>query len=287
MEDESFWAAAIQPFYPQSASENIEMQESAWRLCEEAAGQGVRLLVLPEYFNIAGIPPEEAGRAIDDSPKVSARAADFCRSHEIWLLLPVVENRDGARFNAAHLFDPSGKVEHTYDKTHLTIGERELYRLEPGKTVSVVETDLGAIGVMICYDVYFPEVAQLLALAGAQLILFPSRQQSDNEESVMLLNRARAMDGACHLIRCGHGLKADEHFAPGKSFGGSCIIGPDGAILATAGRHEGMAIARIDPHRPWTRNRCGGYPAEPVRKFLNEDRRPELYGGLGEFEPPA
>jgi predicted amidohydrolase len=60
-------------------------------------------------------------------------------------------------------------------------------------------------------------------------------------------------------------------------YGSSCIVAPNGSVLANAGRHEGVAMAVVDPVTPWRRPRCGGYEAQVVRDFLTEDRRPELY----------
>ena len=282
MPQHPFTVAAIQPFVPQDAADNREMQETSWRLCESAVTNGARLVVLPEYFNVLGIPPDQADAAIQDCTAVRETATQFSRRHDMWLLLPLIEQRHGNRYNTAHLFGPEGHIIYTYDKTHLTIGEQRTYGLEPGKAITSVHTELGMVGVMICYDMYFPEVAQLLALNQTQLILFPSRQQSDNEEAVMLMNRVRAMDSSCYLIRSSYGQRTGTAYAPGMQYGGSCVVAPDGSVLASAGRHEGLAIAQIDPKTPWQRTRCGGMPPQPVRQFLSEDRRPELYDRIAD-----
>lgn len=60
------------------------------------------------------------------------------------------------------------------------------------------------------------------------------------------------------------------------------MVAPDGAVLADAGLYQGVAIAEVDLHTPWVRNRCSGAPPEPVRNFLREDRRPDLYGQIVE-----
>lgn len=274
--------AAIQPFVPQDAADNREMQETSWGLCEIAVAHGADLVVLPEYFNVLGIPPDQAGAVIQDCTAVREAATQFSRRHDILLLLPLIEQRQGSRYNTAHLFGPEGHIIYTYDKTHLTIGEKKTYGLEAGKAITSVHTNLGMVGVMICYDIYFPEVAQILALNETQLILFPSRQQSDNEEAVMLMNRVRAMDSSCYLIRSSYGQRTGTAYAPGMQYGGSCVVAPDGSVLAAAGRHEGLAIAQIEPKTPWQRPRCAGMPPQPVRQFLSEDRRPELYDQIAD-----
>ena len=283
MNREPFAVAAIQPFEPRNADENVEMQETAWELASEAAGRQARLIVLPEYFNVMGMLPRQAVAAIDDTGPQRSRAAEFCRDHGTWLLLPLIECRDGKRLNTAHLLEPSGNMAHTYDKTHLTICEKRDYGLTAGESITVVDTHLCRIGVMICYDVYFPEVARVLSLLDADLILFPSLQRSDTEERTMLLNRARANDSSCYLARSSYGQKRGCAWKHGMMSGGSCIVGPDGSVLANAGRHEGIAAAVIDPHTPWRRPPCGGEaPPQPVREFLDNDRRPELYAPIAE-----
>ena len=282
MSETGFQVAAIQPFAPDGPQEHAEMQEAGWWLANEAAGGSARLIVLPEYFNVMGLDTPALIRRCAESDADRRRGAEFCRRHGVWMLLPLVEQRPDGRFNAAHLFAPDGEIVHTYDKTHLTITERREFELSAGERISVVETDLGRIGVMICYDIYFPEVSRMLWLQGAQIVLFPSLQRSDTEQGCMILNRARAVDGCCYLVRSSYGQRAGGAYVPGRMYGNSCIVAPDGSVLANAGRHEGMATAVVDPATPWRRPRCGGYEAQIVREFLGEDRRPELYDPISQ-----
>ena len=269
--------ASIQPFQPKCADDHAPMLQSGWSKAREAAGRGAQLIVLPEYFNTFGLAPEQVIEKSKETSSLHQTAKAFCYEHDVWLLLPLVEEHGGRRFNTAHLFDNSGNIVHTYDKTHLTIGERNDYDLTAGDCVDVVETPFGTVGIMICYDIYFPEVARVLSLKGARLILFPSLQRSDTEEGCMLLNRVRAMDSTSFLIRSSYGQKQGDSYVQGMMYGGSCIISPDGSILANAGRNEGAAEATINLSSEWKRPRCGGMPVQSVREFLNEDRRPSLY----------
>jgi len=280
--------AAIQPAVASDPGQHPAMVEAAWRLAAEAADGDAELIVLPEYFNVMGLDREGMLRHARAATEVVARAGDFCRRARAWLLLPVVEKRDGSYYNAAHLISPTGEIALTYDKTHLTITERRDLGLTPGQSLPVVDTPLGRIGVMTCYDVYFPEVARVMFLQKADVILFPSLQRSDTPERCMMLNRVRAIDATCHLVRASYGLRPGEQYEQGKVYGGSCVIAPDGAVLADAGQYEGVAVADVDLRTPWMRNRCSGAAPEPVRDFLAEDRRPELYGALtGEIPLPS
>ncbi|MBN4060988.1 carbon-nitrogen hydrolase family protein [bacterium AH-315-I18] len=272
--------ATIQPFHPDSLAENILMQESAWQWVDQAVTDGAQLVVLPEYFNVMGLTTQQVLEEAKKAQKQREIASKVCQQHHIWLLLPLIEHRDQGVFNTAHLFNPLGEIVLTYDKTHLTLGERQDYGLTPGDAIKTVDTEFGRVGVMICYDIYFPEVARVLALEGAQIILFPSLQRSEQEDCCMLLNRMRAMDSTAYLIRSSYGRRPSKVHKPGLTYGSSCIIGPDGSILANAGYDEGFTHAVIAPKTPWQRQRCHGMPPHAVRDFLNEDRRPELYGTI-------
>ncbi|MDP7347463.1 MAG: carbon-nitrogen hydrolase family protein [Phycisphaeraceae bacterium] len=282
---EPFKVATIQPFDPHSREDNGRMQAGAWDLVRRACDAGATLVVLPEYFNVMGISATAVHEVIESTGTQVELAQRICEERSVWLLLPLIEQRGERRYNCAHLFDPGGNVVHTYDKTHLTISETRDYELTAGEDITTVDTSLCRIGVMICYDIYFPEVARVLALQGVQLILFPSLQRSDVEASTMLFNRVRAMDAQSYLVRSSFGQPRGSAYKPGMMYGGSCVIAPDGSILASAGRHEGFATAVIDPHTPWQRQRCGGMGPQPVAQFLNEDRRPERYGPIS--RPPG
>lgn len=274
--------AAIQPPAPATAAEHGAMVAAAWQLVAQAARDGADLIVLPEYFNMMGLPSEEVAARAATAGDIVAAAQERCQRDGHWLVLPLIEARGGQRYNTAHLIAPDGTIALTYDKTHVTITERQDLGLTAGQAVPVVETPLGRVGMMICYDVYFPEVARLLNLQRTDLIVFPSLQRSDTPERCMLLNRARAMDAACHLVRACYGLPAGTAYAPGKVYGASCIIAPDGNVLADAGFHEGLAMADVDLRAPWVRPRCSGAAPEAVRDFLQADRRPELYGPIAQ-----
>ena len=86
------------------------------------------------------------------------------------------------------------------------------------------------------------------------------------------------MDTKAYIARASYGRRADQPWKAGLMFGQSAIVHPDGTVLANAGHYEGIALAHIEVPFAWQRQRCGGYPAEPVRRFLREDRRPDVYG---------
>lgn len=273
-----FSAAVIQPFLPAAGDELEAMQASAWRMAAAAAARNARLMVLPEYFNVIALTPRQRQAAAADTASIKATAAKFSAEHQVWILLPLIEQRAGRLYNTAQLFGPDGRIPLSYDKTHLTLTERREWRLHPGNDLPVADLPIGRTGVMTCYDVYFPQVARLLCDAGADLLLFPSTQRSDSPERIVLLARARAIDNAVTILRASYGKRRDAPHTPaGTATGHSCIIAPDGTVLADAGEMEGIAQANIDPGVPWRRQRCSGGEPESVRSFLREDRRNDLY----------
>lgn len=275
------WIASIQPPEGNDAASHAQAVSEGWRLVERSAARGADLIVIPEYFNVCGLEASAIRRTAAEGQEFLADAMARVRRLAKWLLLPMVVNDEGARYNRAHLLAPSGDVAFHYDKVHLTVSEREELGLSAGDRIEPVDTPLGRIGVMTCYDVYFPEVARALGLLGAQIILFPSLQRSESEEIARIITRVRAMDAWAWVVRSSYGQPADRPFRPGMMFGGSCIVSPDGGVLADAGRHAGAAFAEIDPAVSWQRPPCHGKPPEAVAEFLKRDRRPPLYKALG------
>jgi len=276
--------AAVQPPYPkeESLEAHLECFERAIAALERAAEMGCDYVCLPEYFNCIGLRAELVRERAADAESVKTRIAQLAVRYRAHIVLPVIERRGGRLFNACHLIDPQGRLAFTYDKTHITVAERDDIGVTPGGRVDVYASPHGAVGIAICYDIYFPELFSLLALKGARIIFFPSLQRSDNPRAVAAMLSTRAMDTCAFLVRSSYGTAAAGAWRPGLPYGLSCIVHPDGTILADAGRYEGFAVARIDLTAERRRPRCHGYPVEPVRKFLREDRRPELYGPLAQ-----
>lgn len=282
--DAAITVAAVQPPYPEN--ESLEAHRVCYNrglaLLERAAERGCDYICLPEYFNRVGLPKDKVRERAENAEAVKSRIAELAAEYRTHIVLPVVEKREEKLFNACHLIDPRGRVVFTYDKTHITISEKNDVGITPGGRIDVYDSPHGPIGIATCYDFYFPEVFSLLSLKGARIIFFPSLQRSDNRQSVASMLATRAMDTSAFIVRSSYGTPAGSAWRPGLPYGLSCIVHPDGTCLADAGRYEGFAVARIDVTAAWKRARCYGCPAEPVRKFLREDRRPDLYGPLSQ-----
>ena len=148
-------------------------------------------------------------------------------------------------------------------------------RSPPGQgPPTVAELDGLKLGILICYDVEFPENVRLLALQGAELVAVPTANMAPYTFVCRSLVPARAYENHLFLAyanRCGHEGELEY-------LGQSCIVAPDGTDLARAGAGEELILADVDPARieAW----------RPHNPYL-ADRRPELYGGLATPGKPA
>lgn len=153
--------------------------------------------------------------------------------------------KPGVVYNAAVVLGPAGDPLGTYRKTHPFGTERSDRGgwVTPGEDPLVVDTDLGRIGVIICFDGDYPELSRITAVRGAEVICRPSAllRSADIWE---LTNRARAYDNHVYVV----GTNATGVDPAGVIyFGNSMIVSPIAEVLARATSHEGWASARLDP----------------------------------------
>ncbi|GAB2843280.1 nitrilase family protein [Actinocorallia aurea] len=175
---------------------------------------------------------------------------------------------DGRIFNSAVVLDRTG-IRAVYRKTHLWNREKRFFT--PGdRPPPVVDTEHGRIGVLICYDLEFPEMPRSLALAGADLIAAPTNWsraeiRTGTEPPQVLVARAAARANHVFLAACDRrGVERGQHFT-----GGTMLIDPDGWPVATPGPDH-VALADVD--LATARDRA----LSPVNHVF-ADRRPELY----------
>lgn len=239
-------------------------------LAEKAAAAkaaGADLLLLPEMF-LSGynIGPENARRQAVTAEGL-APARQIAAAHEIALVFGYGELVGDEVANAAVLIGPDGEILLNYRKTHL-FGDldRAMFKTV-GDGFGVATLNGLKIGLLICYDIEFPEPARAIALAGADVLLIPTAQMEPYEQVARYVIPSRAYENQMYVAYCNHSGRAD-----GLDYIGlSSICGPDGAVLAMAGRDEEMILAEVDDtHHKRVRI------ADP----LIADRRPGLYGAL-------
>ncbi len=227
----------------------------------EAAGQGARLIVLPEYFtglDIRGklLIPEAF---VEQEHPALPLFADLARELRVWILLGslaievgAIEAGAGKICNRAYLLDPAGAVAARYDKIHLfdvDLAGGESYResatIAPGTRGVVTDLPWGRLGLSICYDLRFAHLYRALAQAGADFLTVPAAfTKTTGEVHWHVLVRARAIETGCFVFApCQSGLHAGGR----ATYGHSLIVDPWGTVLADGGEDPGIVVADVDP----------------------------------------
>jgi predicted amidohydrolase len=227
--------------------------QAALKLIEQAATQGAEFVVLPEFVTFLGRGELvwEHAESLDGPSSQSFAAA--ARRHGIWLLAGSIPERStqiGKCFNTSLLFDPQGQIAATYRKIHLFDVDidagsyRESDAVLPGETPIVARVGDHLLGMSICYDVRFPELYRLLALAGAEMLVVPAAFTAfTGKDHWEVLLRARAIENQCYVLAAG---QWGSH-PPGRScYGRSMVINPWGTVVAQAADGVGIVMADLD-----------------------------------------
>lgn len=245
------------------------------RLLAEAARHGTNLVVFPECA-ITGycFPDRESAfaAALTEDDEAIQSLVRRCRTHHVECVAGALVRAGDHLLNAAFLLGPAGVIGR-YDKAHLPhIGADKF--TDPGySTFRVFQGATGRVGMLIGYDLSFPEAARALALAGAEIIALPAAWPGGAESGPDFLAPSRANENHVFLVVCNRvGEEGGAQF-----IGRSCIIGPDGRRLADASPHEEhIIIAEIEP--ALARNKRIVVAEAEFEMDLFADRRPDLYG---------
>ncbi|MDI6856856.1 MAG: carbon-nitrogen hydrolase family protein [Dehalococcoidia bacterium] len=255
-------------------------------LVHEAAARHARLLVLPEqtlqgylYHLNHEVSIDEANYHYDAAEPVpgpsTRKVAAMAREAGMYIVFGMTERVDvsssGVLYNSAVLVGPRGVVG-VYRKVHAPGDEYHIFR--QGRDWPVFDTEIGKLGIQICYDLRFPEASRELALRGAQILALPTAWPKIRGDLYDLFDRARAAENECWFLSADQVGACDQ----GKLvfYGHSRIIDPLGNVLADTGEDEGVAFAEV-PATNLKRRQLG--PMNFVR-----DRRPETYSTLASEE---
>lgn len=230
-----------------------------------AASARPDIVCLPELINTVGVPKN--GDFFDEPVPgpTTYRLAEKAREHGFYVGASVLERSGDRAFNAGVLIDRHGGFVGKYRKTHLPAGEGLNRGVAPGHDYPVFHTDFGKVAFMICYDGHFPEVARILALRGADLILFPN--MGDNREQGALWDsvvRTRAVDNQVAV-------------AAALNNGRSRIVSPTGAFLAETEERGAVIYADVDP----VASACD-FTGRPIHRRYDLLRRYDTYDTLTE-----
>ncbi|KAM3747227.1 hypothetical protein ACB098_05G019700 [Castanea mollissima] len=254
-----------------AASEQLQVPSNITKLCyireepelacarnsiKAAVESSARLVVLPEMWNCPYSNDYFAKFAEDfenedASPTFSMLSEAAC-SHGITIVGgSVPESNDGRLYNTSCVFGPDGKLKAKHRKIHLfdieipgDIAFKESDFFAAGDKPTIVNTDVGRIGIGICHDIRFPELAALYRAKGARIIGYPGAFNISTGQLLWeVMQRARAADNQLFEASCSPSRDSSGSYA---LWGHSTLVGPSGEIIATSGHEETLVVAEID-----------------------------------------
>ena len=278
----------------QSCTANVHdnMQKLAANIADVAA-QGAELVVLQELHNSLYFCQVEATDNCDLAEPIPGPSTEFygaiARKHNIVLVTSLFERRaPGLYHNTAVVFEKDGSIAGKYRKMHIPDDPAyyEKFYFTPGDIgFQPIQTSVGKLGVQVCWDQWYPEGARLMALAGAELLIYPTaigyessdtpEEQERQREAWTTVQRGHAVANGLPVIavnRTGHEPDPSGQTNGITFWGSSFVCGPQGEFLYRAGKdQEENVVIDIDMKR-----------SENVRRWwpFLRDRRIECFGNL-------
>ena len=238
----------------------------ATRLIEQAMLGAPDVLVLPETWNTGFFPKENLADLCDnDGAQVKAQIGALAKEYHVNIVAGSVANvREGKVYNTAYVFDREGNCIASYDKTHLFTPMGEDNYFTPGDHLCRFTLDGVQCGLIICYDVRFPELTRSLTVPGLDMLFVVSQWPKVRTFHLRSLTTARAIENQMFVICCNSCGTAGETVYGGNS----AIIDPWGETVALAGEMEQLLSADCDLEI-----------LTNIRSTIPvfRDRRPELY----------
>ena len=257
----------------------------------EAAGAGAQLVLLQELHNGAYFCQHEDVAEFDQAEAIpgpsTQRLGAMAKQHGVVIVGSLFERRAaGLYHNTAVVLERDGRLVGRYRKMHIPDdpGFYEKFYFTPGDLgFEPITTSVGRLGVLVCWDQWYPEAARLMALAGAELLLYPTaigwdptdpQDEKDRQRGAWILShRGHAVANGLPVLSCNRvGHEQSPLDAAGIDFWGkSHVLGPQGEFLAEAGAEPQLLVVDVDLAR-----------SEQVRRiwpFLR-DRRIDAYGDL-------
>ena len=249
--------------------------------CREAAAQGAKLVLLPELHTSLYFCQTEDPRNFDLSEPVpgptTAIFGDLAKELGIVIVASLFERRaPGLYHNTAVVIESDGSIAGRYRKMHIPDdpGFYEKFYFTPGDLgFCPIQTSVGKLGVLVCWDQWYPEAARLMALAGAEILLYPTAigwdprddeaERSRQRDAWVTVQRSHAIANGLPLLACNrHSLEGDpSKQTEGIQFwGSSFVVGPQGEFLAQAPESaDTVIVAELELERSETIRRLWPY----------------------------
>ena len=258
----------------------------------DAAEAGAQLVLLPELHGLPYFCQTEDTQNFELAEPIPGPTTkflgDLAKTHKLVIVGSIFEKRaPGIYHNTAVVLDTDGSLAGRYRKMHIPDDPAyyEKFYFTPGDLgFQPIDTSLGRLGVLVCWDQWYPEAARSMALKGAEMLLYPTAigyepsdaqdEQQRQRESWITIQRSHGVANGLPVLSCNRiGLEPDPAGkGPGIRFwGNSFVAGPQGEILATAADQEKLLVVEIERQR-----------TESVRRIwpFFRDRRIDAYGDL-------
>lgn len=263
-----------------------ETESRTVRFIEEAAAKGARVICLQELFQHPYFCREQAPQFFDLAEtipgKTTHRFSEIAKRLEVFLVLPLFEKvNDTVFYNSVVVLNPKGEIVSHYRKMHIPQdpGFEEKFFFSPGDLDwPVFDTPYGKMGVLVCWDQWYPEAARLMALKGAKVIFYPTAIGKLHEEPEELaiqqhqawetVQRGHGVANGCYIAACNRvGIEGNLTF-----WGQSFVSGPYGSIIAKAS-HDVEEVLVVD---------LDSSEQEEFRRIwpFFRDRRVDAYGDI-------
>ena len=287
--------ALIQSSSFKTVEENIEYIS---RQLLQAANNGADLVLLQELHNTPYFCIEENPSNFDLAESIPGTSTEtfskLAKKHQLVIVTSLFEKRaSGLYHNTAVVFDKDGSIAGKYRKMHIPDdpGFYEKYYFTPGDLgFTPIQTSIGKLGVLICWDQWFPEAARLMTLAGADILLYPTaigwdQEDTDKEQEQQLdawitVQRSHAIANGIPVASCNRtGTESNGNIST-KFWGNSFICGPQGELLAQASNDNNENISatiqleqteNIRRIWPYLRDRRIDSYSDITKRFIDED----------------
>ena len=254
-------------------------QDALIELAEKCLSEGADLVFFPEAFQYGGINRDDKIAIVETySADWQKRCAELARKYHAYVVPWDYYCEDGKAYNTSYILDRNGELVGRYKKCNLTRAELDS-NVTHGTEIPVFDLDIGRIGIMICFDNYFPEVAATLGNKGAQLVLYPLYGDTLKPQWELKL-RTRAADHSYYVAPCQIDTRQQVSFTG--------MVDPEGNIIERLVGDHTWRVVDIDIGREVHSNTMGdpSSKGENLREYLHRCRNYAAYTALAEQGTP-